>query len=310
MNPIVTIIIATYNRANFILNMLKTIREQTFKSWECIIVDDGGTDNTEEVISNILKEENRFKYLKRPSKYKKGLCGSRNYGLDIAKGDYIVFFDDDDLVHPKILEITQNIIVKNNVDFCHYQKQSFVNEIPEFHNTKNEIISNINTDNIEAVVTGEIGLASCTVLWRKECFKGCRFNEDLQYAEEWECYIKIISNGFKGIIINNVLYYNRKHQNSNTGEFWSNNPKRVYSKKEAIYLVLKSIKKNQLLSKNIENYLINESIHFRDFKFFKKIVSESNLSLKEENARIIKYYLFPFWKIEQKVIRKLITDNS
>lgn len=310
MNPTITIIIATYNRASFILNMLKTIRAQTFKSWECIIVDDGGTDNTEEVISNILKEDNRFKYLKRPNNYKKGLCGSRNYGLDIAKGDYIVFFDDDDLVNPKALEIAYKGIIDNDVDFCHYQKQSFLNDIPEFKNTKTKIIGSIRTDNIDTVITGKIGLASCTVLWKKECFKNIRFNEDLYYAEEWECYIKIISNGFKGVIINNVLYYNRKHQNSNTGEFWSNNPKRVNSKKEAIYLVLKNIKKKALLTDNIENYLINQSLHFRDFNFFKKMLDASNLEERQFFFEKIKYYLFPLWLIKQKAIKKMKINSK
>ncbi|WP_158844264.1 glycosyltransferase family 2 protein [Algibacter sp. L1A34] len=300
-SPDITIIMATYNRAHFILEMLNTISKQTFKSWECIIIDDGGTDNTEAVISNLLIEDSRFKFLKRTDKYEKGLCGSRNYGLDLAKGDYIIFFDDDDLVHPKNLEIAHHVITNNSVDFCHYQKQSFVKEKPTFLDSKVEVIGNIATTNIEAVVTGEIGLASCTVLWKNDCLKTIRFNENLQYAEEWECYINIISHGFKGLIISNILYYNRKHANSNTGEFWSNNPKRIDSKKEAIYLVIQNLKTKQLLSNSIARFLINTAIHFRDVKYFRKMVSESNVSLKGLCLINIKYYLFPFWKIKQKV---------
>ena len=76
MSPIVTIIMATYNRAHFILETLNSIQNQTFKDWECLIIDDGGTDNTVEFIEYFLQEDNRFQYLKRENNYQKGLPGS------------------------------------------------------------------------------------------------------------------------------------------------------------------------------------------------------------------------------------------
>jgi glycosyltransferase involved in cell wall biosynthesis len=96
-NPKVSIIMATYNRAHFIVETLVSIQNQTFLDWECIIVDDGGTDNTKEVIKPIIEEDKRFLYVQRDDIYQKGLPGCRNNGLDIAKGDYIIFFDDDDI---------------------------------------------------------------------------------------------------------------------------------------------------------------------------------------------------------------------
>ena len=53
--PTITIIMATYNRAHFIVETLDSIRNQTFQDWECIIIDDGGTDNTKEVIRTYLE---------------------------------------------------------------------------------------------------------------------------------------------------------------------------------------------------------------------------------------------------------------
>lgn len=92
MIPKVTIIMATYNRAHFIVESLHSIQNQTFENWECFIIDDGGTDNTIEVIKPVLEKDFRFQFLNRPESYKKGLPGCRNYGLDLAKGDYVVFF--------------------------------------------------------------------------------------------------------------------------------------------------------------------------------------------------------------------------
>lgn len=286
MQPTITIIMATYNRAHFIVEMLNTISKQTFKSWECLIIDDGGTDNTEAVIFSLLKDDSRFKYFKRTNKYKKGLCGSRNYGLDIARGDYIIFFDDDDLVHPKNLEIAYQVIINNDTDFCHYQKQSFVSEKPKVIDLEVEVKGNISVTNIEAVVTGEIGLASCTVLWKKECFKTIRFNEDLQYAEEWECYLNIISNGFKGVIIGNILYYNRKHKNSNTGEFWNDNPRRIESYIKSRKLVCENLIALNLMNRELKKYFIHNAFTLKAKTIVSKLLEQSFLNK-------IYFWMFP-----------------
>src|SRR5690606_28015322 len=135
-----------------------------------------------------------------------------------------------------------------NLFFCNYRKQAFfekfdyniIDKSEEFHFeiTKDDLLEN--------VITQKIPFASCTVLWKKECFEKNVFNEDLMYAEEWECYQRILSNKCKGVIIDKVLYYNRKHANSNTGEFWIGNTVRVASKKKAIILVVSNLYKEQL----------------------------------------------------------------
>lgn len=272
MNPTVTIIMATYNRAHFIVETLESIQNQTFQEWECLIIDDGGTDNTLEVISSIIDSDKRFKFSKRPSPYKKGLPGCRNYGLDEAKGDFIIFFDDDDYIHPENLKISLEVIKSKKVDFCHYQKKAYSDKRPEVKNYPIAFQSSLSIDNIESIVTHKIGLASCTVLWNKRCFKKIRFNENLLYAEEWECYSKIISEGFEGVVINNVLYYNRKHANSNTGEFYTHNPIRRESKKEAILLVVKNLVEKELLTSSILNYFIKVSWQFKEYSLFDSIM--------------------------------------
>jgi glycosyltransferase involved in cell wall biosynthesis len=280
--PKVTIIMATYNRAHFILETLQSIQAQTFDNWECLIIDDGGSDNTREVIASILVQDSRFKFLKRIDHYKKGLPGCRNYGLDLAKGDCIVFFDDDDIVHPENLRIGLEVLETNDVDFCHYQKLAFEAELPLILNNPIEIQQYLTTRDIEKVVTQEIGLASCTVLWKKSCFNRVRFNENLLYAEEWECYSKLISENFKGVVISNVLYYNRKHANSNTGEFYRDNPIRRASKKEAILLVIKNLKEKRLLSPTLFRYFVTLATDFKEYNLFTQIITLLELSIFEK----------------------------
>lgn len=291
--PIVTIIMATYNRAHFIVETLQSIKMQTFQDWECLIIDDGGTDNTAEVISPILVQDNRFKFIKRPANYKKGLPGCRNYGLDLAKGEYVIFFDDDDVVHPDILKMCLEVIEANTVDFCHYQKLSYEVQKPPIESKPNTIQQYLTIADIEKVITQEIGLASCTVMWKKQCFENCRFNENLLYAEEWECYSRLMTGGFKGVVIDNILYYNRKHLNSNTGEFYAHNPIRRASKKDAILLVAQNLKEKQLLSNSLLRYFVQLSLGFKEYHLFSQLLQIPKLSLLEKVTWQFFYFTLP-----------------
>ncbi|MQP52025.1 MULTISPECIES: glycosyltransferase family 2 protein [unclassified Flavobacterium] len=288
MNPKVTIIMATYNRAHFIVETLHSIQQQTFTDWECIIIDDGGTDNTKEVLTPILEQDNRFQFLKRPNTYLKGLPGCRNYGLDLAKGDSIIFFDDDDIIHPDNLKISLSVIENEQVAFCHYQKKAFEKNIPEFSFKEPKIQQKLNVAFLYDVITHQIGLASCTVLWHKKCFATIRFREELLYAEEWECYSRILSEGFEGIIIENVLYFNRKHPNSNTAEFYSDNPIRKKSNNDAILLVIANMEEKQLLTSKILRHFIQIALDYKEYKLFSAILETSKLSFIGK----LKWYLF------------------
>jgi glycosyltransferase involved in cell wall biosynthesis len=276
--PQITIIMATYNRAHFIVETLQSIQAQTCTDWECLIIDDGGTDSTRETIDPILENDNRFQFFKRPDTYKKGLSGCRNYGLDLAKGDFVIFFDDDDIAHPNNLKIGVEILEKHNVDFCHYQKLSFEGQKPLIQNSLIKVQQYLTKEDLEKVLNQKIGLASCTVLWSKKCFDKIRFIESLVYAEEWECYSRLISENFRGIIISNVLYYNRKHADSNTGEFHRNNPVRRASKKEAIVLVIRNLNEKKMVSPSILRYFVTMAIDFKEYDLFNQILNIVELS--------------------------------
>lgn len=307
MTPKVSIIMATYNRAHFIVETLESIQNQTFEDWECLIIDDGGNDNTKEVISEILEKDNRFQFCQRPEKYKKGLSGCRNYGLDLAKGDCVIFFDDDDFVHPDNLKMTFEMIIDNDVDFCHYQKKSYTIDKPVLNEAIVKKIELLTKKDIAKIITQEIGLASCTVLWKKKCFEKNRFNEDLQYAEEWECYSRIISEGFNGVVIDTILYYNRKHAKSNTAEFYKNNSIRRTSYAEAILLVFNNLVEYELLTKKLLHYFIQLSLNFKEYKLFQQLLISSQLSKFKKLKWHFFYFSLPLrlfvygkWKIIKK----------
>ena len=309
MKPIVSIIMATYNRAHFIVETLESIQAQTYTDWECLIIDDGGTDNTEEVITPILEQDYRFKFFKRSNAYKKGLPGCRNYGLDIAQGTYIQFFDDDDIVHPQNLESCVKIFMGNEIDFCHYQKQSFEQVKPTVEFLPIKIVKSISKINIEEVVMNKIGLASCTVLWNVKCFNRIRFKEELLYAEEWECFTRIISQNYSGIMIENVLYFNRKHPNSNTGEFYNNNPIRKESKKDAILLVINNLNEKKLLSNTLFRYFIQMALQFEEYRLFNSILDIVKLSPSQQLKWKVFNAFLPFRLYVYRLKKNLITKK-
>jgi glycosyltransferase involved in cell wall biosynthesis len=100
--PLVSIIIPTFNRANIILQTLHYVQEQSYSNWECIIVDDGSTDNTQQLIEGLSKTDSRFYYY--TNHRKKGAPGARNTGLEVSKGSFVTFFDSDDILLSNFLE--------------------------------------------------------------------------------------------------------------------------------------------------------------------------------------------------------------
>jgi glycosyltransferase involved in cell wall biosynthesis len=308
MKPQVSIIMATYNRAHFILETLLSIQKQTFVDWECIIVDDGSTDNTKEVIAPILENDSRFQFLKRPDKYKKALPGCRNYGLDLAKGENIIFFDDDDIPHPQNLELCVLELLDPDVSFCRYIREVFFEDFDYvFDYSKTYTSFYIDKKDIERMLKNELQFNSCAVMWRAACFEKNRYDENLMYCEEWELYSRIVSSGIRGISIEKCLFFGRKHPDSMTGEYNRKSAFRKASYAEAVLLVVQNLKNKQLLSYSLKRYFIAFSIDFEEYRLFKRIVTVLELPTFEKLEWQIFYKALPlrlkFYRM-RKSIRK------
>jgi len=311
MSPKVSIIMATYNRAHFIEETLLSIQKQTFTDWECFIIDDGGTDNTMELITPILVQDSRFQYSKRPDNYIKGLPGCRNYGLDLAKGEYIIFFDDDDIPHPQNLELCVLELNDPTIFFCRYIRDVFFEDFNyNFDYSKTYTSFYIDKKDIQRMLKNELQFNSCAIMWKVACFEKNRFAEQLMYAEEWELYSRIVSSGFSGISINKSLFYGRKHPNSNTGEFYRNDPVRRESFSEAILLVVQNLKDKQLLTYSLKRYFIALSIDFEEYNLFKNIVNVLELPTFEKIQWQIFYRVLPLRLKLYRMKKRLKSKNN
>jgi len=96
-----TSIITLYNSARTIAETIDSLREQTFEDWECVVVDDGSTDNGPSIVEAIMKEEPRLRMVTQPNR---GLPGARNRGIDECRTELVHFLDSDDWMTPRGLE--------------------------------------------------------------------------------------------------------------------------------------------------------------------------------------------------------------
>ncbi|MFN4762857.1 glycosyltransferase family 2 protein [Gillisia sp. Q332] len=297
----ISIIMATYNRSHLIWETIYSIIAQSFKDWECLIIDDGSTDGTKEILQPYLQNDSRLKYIERNRHHKKGLPGCRNQGLELAKGEYVIFFDDDDIVHPYLLELCFKEIQFTQVDYCRYLRTTFTGNFHyNFDNDLNFDVQHLNINHLDDIIMNIIPFNSCQVLWRKSNFINNNFNEELMYAEEWECYSRILSTGARGISIDKILFYGRKHANSNTGEFRKNDPIRRDSKIKAVKLIIDNLSTKRLLSPTLVQHFIRTGFILKENSIIYHALKSSGAGFPTK----LKYNLgFQFYPLIRPVLK-------
>ena len=120
-NPLISVIITCFNQEKQIIKTLQSVLSQTHIEWECIIINDGSTDNSEGAIKAFIEDDSRFKY-----KYQAniGVSAARNAGFKLASGNFVNFLDGDDTFLPNKLK-EQVGVFQNNPDIsvcvCNHQ---------------------------------------------------------------------------------------------------------------------------------------------------------------------------------------------
>lgn len=115
MEALVSIITPTFNSGKFISETIKSVQNQTHKNWEMLIVDDGSSDNTIEIVNKIANQDKRIQFF--PQKQNVGPAKARNIGIANAKGNFMTFVDADDIWFPKFIENSIQTIKNTNIHF-------------------------------------------------------------------------------------------------------------------------------------------------------------------------------------------------
>lgn len=201
MQPKVTVLIATFNRSQFVGRAIQSVQSQTLKDLEIIIADDGSTDNTEEIVASLSAQDGRVKYLKGPHFGR--IAKISNFGLREAKGEYVAILDDDDVwMDSKKLEKQVRFLDENSdyvgcaggfivVDKEGREKLRALKPEKDVDIKRNALVAN--------------PIVNATAVFRLEAGKKVDFYDEtmLQFAD-WDFWLKI---GLRGKLYNFQEYF-------------------------------------------------------------------------------------------------------
>lgn len=220
--PLVSIIIPTYNRADLIGETLDSILAQTYLNWECIVVDDGSTDNTSEVLEGYIKRDNRITYHHRPNYLAKSGNSCRNYGFELSKGELIVFFDSDDVMLSDFLSSRINLFIGEiKVVFATYQT------VDDELNIIRENVFKIEDALIKEYMYWNFPILTHSALLRKDFLeKKELFDPFIKRGQETDFYLNILPdlNEDEYTYIDKPTFLYRMHANTITSKTQLYNP--------------------------------------------------------------------------------------
>ncbi|MEM6883873.1 MAG: glycosyltransferase family A protein, partial [Verrucomicrobiota bacterium] len=202
-SPKVSIIVPCYNMGDWVEETLDSIRKQTFRDFEVIVVDDGSTDEaTIQLLDRIeipqgqlLRTENQ------------GLPAARNHGIRLAKGEYICPLDSDDLLDPRYLEVTVNELQQDQ-----NKALAFVTTDYQFFEGRDILGIPKDYDPIALLVENCIPVTS---LFRKECWEAVGgYEESLNSYEDWNLWIQFVAKGWKWKVVREPLFLYRDRAGS------------------------------------------------------------------------------------------------
>ena len=254
MNQLISIIIPTYNRANLISDTLDSIIAQTYTNWECIIVDDGSTDDSFEVINKYVKKDSRFKLFIRPENKIKGANACRNFGFEKSSGDYILWFDSDDLLKKNALDYYINSFKVNT--HVVVAKLELIDLITSKKIRENKIFS---SNIVQDYIDGKIAFYISGPLWKKSFLNKQTelFDEKISNLDDWDFNLRMLYDNPTIVLIDKVLIQYRINENSLSKEISKLN---LYEIKSEIFAREKHVK---LLE-------INKLINSKSLKIFIK----------------------------------------
>mgnify|MGYP000315433025 CR=1 FL=1 len=285
---LVSIIIPTYNLDYIIRETLDSVFEQTYSNWECIIVDDGSDDNTENVVKGYTQKDSRFQYYKRPNNKLKGANACRNYGVDKSKGEYLIFLDSDDVLEKNCLENRCHTVLQNKTktDIFVFSMGLLVN------NKKTESIFNkdfIDNENyLKQFLKGNACWQTSSVFWEREIFKAVgKFDEQFQRLQDVDLHTRLLLNGKKIHRIHQVdTWYRNMYENKD------------YLSKERLPIIIKA--HIRYIDKYWSFSTYNTNIDQLQLRYY----------LKDLYYYVLKKYVFKNKQVCFKEILELNTKND
>lgn len=276
----ISLIVPCYNIREYLPRCIESILAQTYKNLEIILISDGSTDGTDEVIREYAKKDSRIIPI---FKQNSGVSDTRNRGLDIATGDYIGFVDGDDYIEPEMYETLLKNAIENNADISHCGYQMvFPSRVDYYYNTGKKVIQD-NKKGIRDIIVGDyVEPSPCIKIYRKNIVNDIRMPINIKINEDVLFNFYAFVNSKKSVYEDLPFYhYILRKGSAATSKINQNklfDPVRV--RKEIFEYSLKNLD-NEIQSVAYSSYL-NSIINLY------RVVSNSKLKEYKEESFILK----------------------
>lgn len=201
--PLVSVIVPCFNQDQYLPEALDSVLAQTYNNWECIIVNDGSPDNTEEIAKIYCNTDKRFKYI---FKENGGLSSARNTGIRNSIGEYILPLDADDKISNTYLDLAIYSFMQNpDTKLVYCKAQFFGNESGEWQ---------LNQYKYETLLFENI--IFCSAIYKRADYNKTKgYNENMIYGfEDWDFWLSLLSPNDIVYRIPEICFYYRKKTNS------------------------------------------------------------------------------------------------
>lgn len=302
-NNLVTICVATYNRSKHLRYCIKSIQNQEYNNIEIIVVDDCSTDNTKEVVSEFMKNDNRIKYIKHENN--KGLAAARNTAIFNANGKYFTFIDDDDRWTTNFIKEFVTLAEKYNKNYAFCCGNKIFNNNKEIN-----LIPSYEGELINYIKKGYTPPVAAQFYFTEELKEIGGYNEDIKSGVDHDLWLSLAFKGYKIKCLEKALAI--PNTNNNMDRMTTNYEKRNREINNSLCIWKSKIINN--CSKEFYEYFKNAYNFYTTKKFF--LVSLKNLQFKDsikfffENKNKLKLIKFLINSINKKIINNIIPSKK
>lgn len=237
--PSVSVIMPVYNSQDYVEEAIRSLLDQDFDSFEVIAIDDGSTDASGAICDRLAAEDSRLRVIHKSNG---GLCAARNTGIAEARGEYIMFCDNDDVAYPGFIADNYRLAKKHDADMVRFGRvlvryaNGVVWEIDEITPKKESILEGLAIlGNLDLLLSLSCGVWSA--LYRKELIESnsIRFDEELRAGVEDHLFNDEIYKYAQRIVLNPHAYYEwRRRSDHSTSAYFSAEMKLGFEKMLAV----------------------------------------------------------------------------
>jgi len=207
--PFLSVIMPAYNSARYISDAIESVKNQTFQNWELIVIDDGSSDGTAQIVKSFSSGDERIVLYESGERL--GVSAARNKAVSLARGEWIAFLDSDDMWAPSKLEKQIALAEKKECRFV-FTGSAFIDENGRFYKGIFKAPEAVGYERLK-----NHNVISCSsVFIKKELFESVGMEGDYMH-EDYAAWLKILKNGEKAYGINQPLLIYRISSNSKSG---------------------------------------------------------------------------------------------